>query len=212
MSDEVLIATLDEAARGTLAPNMALMRLLMAASPPQIIAALGARTASADLDAVSRTRLDRLMALLAENPKAWETVQAVLAEAQHDRASEHDAVAHWASVFDRLAQRAPEAAVALYALGSPDLLAAATGEVVGRMRDWTLLGPDRHLLEIGCGIGRLAVAGAVVRTIVLCIVACRIVPGGLSRRILASGAVGFLGRGERLFGVRGVPYREHERT
>src|SRR5205085_11138264 len=47
------------------------------------------------------------------------------------------------------------ASVALYSLGSPKLLDAATEEIVACMRAWSLLGPDRVVLEIGCGIGRL---------------------------------------------------------
>ena len=48
-----------------------------------------------------------------------------------------------------------ESSVALYSLGSPELLAAATDEVIGVMDRWGVLGRDRDALEIGCGIGRL---------------------------------------------------------
>ncbi len=51
--------------------------------------------------------------------------------------------------------------MALYALGSPELLLAATAEIVAALRRWGVLGRDRSMLEIGCGIGRFeeALAG-----------------------------------------------------
>jgi ubiquinone/menaquinone biosynthesis C-methylase UbiE len=58
--------------------------------------------------------------------------------------------------FDAAVARAPEAAVALYSLGSPEILARASAEIAARMRDWQLLGPDMRVLDFGCGIGRLA--------------------------------------------------------
>ena len=48
--------------------------------------------------------------------------------------------------------------MALYSLGSPAILAAATTEVVARLGAWGLLGPEREVLDVGCGIGRFEVA------------------------------------------------------
>jgi SAM-dependent methyltransferase len=58
--------------------------------------------------------------------------------------------------FDEAAALAPEAAVALYSLGSPAILERATVEIVALLREWRLLGPDIDVLDIGCGIGRVA--------------------------------------------------------
>jgi SAM-dependent methyltransferase len=149
---ERLVAILNDCEAGRLPPNIALMRLLIEAGSRE-----EAEAAIAQASASGGARLDELARLFAANPDAWTTTRAVMAEAEHDGARENG-VAHWAAVFDRLARRAPEAGVALYALGSPDLLKAATEEVVARMREWGLLGPDRSLLEIGCGIGRLSLA------------------------------------------------------
>jgi cyclopropane fatty-acyl-phospholipid synthase-like methyltransferase len=79
-----------------------------------------------------------------------------MAEAQHDRAtgSVDDAIAHWSAVFDRLAGVQAGAGIALYALGSPELLERSTAEIVEALRGWGLLHPDSDVLEIGCGIGR----------------------------------------------------------
>ncbi|MEO5702737.1 MAG: class I SAM-dependent methyltransferase [Gammaproteobacteria bacterium] len=57
-------------------------------------------------------------------------------------------------LFDWSVQQSPEASVALYSLGNPEILAAATGEVVDKMEEWGLLKPEHCALEIGCGIGR----------------------------------------------------------
>jgi SAM-dependent methyltransferase len=44
--------------------------------------------------------------------------------------------------------------VALYSLGSPTLLAEASDEVMALMTRFGLIGPDRDVLDLGCGIGR----------------------------------------------------------
>lgn len=60
-------------------------------------------------------------------------------------------------LFDASVAESEESSVALYSLGNPELLAAATDEVIGVMEDWGVLGLDRDTLEVGCGIGRLMV-------------------------------------------------------
>jgi SAM-dependent methyltransferase len=60
-------------------------------------------------------------------------------------------------LFDASVAQSEDSSVALYSLGNPELLAAATDEVVGVLEDWGVLGLGRDALEIGCGIGRLMV-------------------------------------------------------
>ncbi len=60
-------------------------------------------------------------------------------------------------LFDASVAQSEESSVALYSLGSPELLAAATDEVIGVLAGWGVLGLHRDALEIGCGIGRLMV-------------------------------------------------------
>ena len=57
--------------------------------------------------------------------------------------------------FDSAVALAPEAAVALYSLGSAETLDRATAEIVDRLRDWRLLDSAVVALDIGCGIGRV---------------------------------------------------------
>ena len=142
---------------GDLPANVALMQLIVEASAPEEVAAfLDSRAAGPDGRAArhSGPKLDALRALARAHPEAWSTVRAVMAEADHERTDP----ARWAAVFDRLARSAPEAGVALYGLGSPELLRAATAEVVARLRDWGLTGAHRTLVELGCGYGRLSLA------------------------------------------------------
>ena len=68
------------------------------------------------------------------------------------------AVAAIRDQFDRAVAIAPEAAVALYSLGSAETLDRATAEIVARLDEWRLLKPDMTALDIGCGIGRLEAA------------------------------------------------------
>ncbi len=63
-----------------------------------------------------------------------------------------------AAFFDRAVAHSPEAGVALYSLGDPDLLAAATAEVVQWLADDGLVPPQATVLDLGCGTGRVAAA------------------------------------------------------
>ena len=69
--------------------------------------------------------------------------------------SDGDKVAAIRRQFDRAVALAPEASVALYSLGSANILDRATTEIVDRLSEWELLRPDLTLLDIGCGIGRV---------------------------------------------------------
>jgi SAM-dependent methyltransferase len=61
-------------------------------------------------------------------------------------------------MFDRLVAVSPEASVAAYSLGDPALLAAATAEVVAWLDGLGLLADRPRVLDLGCGIGRIAEA------------------------------------------------------
>lgn len=152
----------DLAARlaGGAPPNVALMHLLAASpSPDEAAAALGAaRAARPDLSGP----LAVAERLLAARPDAWRTVRAVAGSVDHAPASAppEATLERWRAGFDRLAATSPEAGVALYALGDPALLAAATAEVVEALDGWGLLGEGRDALDLGCGMGRFTEAMA----------------------------------------------------
>lgn len=66
-----------------------------------------------------------------------------------------DGVAAIRAQFDEAVRIAPEASVALYSLGSSEILDRASNEIVTRLAEWGLLQPDLAVLDIGCGIGRI---------------------------------------------------------
>lgn len=145
---ERLRAAILRGARGETPPNVALMQVLIeAAAPEEAEAALA--EASAALAGGEAERVARMTGLLRENPQAFGIIKSVLASVDHG-----DASGDWAGRFDRAAGASPDGSAALYALGNPSLLRAATVEVVEAMRGWGLLGSDRRALEIGCGSGR----------------------------------------------------------
>lgn len=145
---------------GEAPPNITLLKLLIAAREPQDVEAFIQAALHACGDSTDAPRLEKVGELWRQNPQAFAMVKAVLDGVEHDDASENiDAgVSRWRVVFDRMARLSPEGSVALYALGNPALLREATLEVVRRLAEWRLLGPDRRVLEIGCGIGRFVEA------------------------------------------------------
>ncbi|HVG49071.1 MAG TPA: hypothetical protein VM899_13175, partial [Rubellimicrobium sp.] len=132
-SPERLRPALAGCAAGAFPANIALLRLSMAAERAEEVEAALA-TAGALATGEAGQRLAQALALWRANPQAFDTVKGVLRGVEHSGAAgdPEQGVAAWAQAFDRLARAAPEGGVALYALGNPDLLRAATVEVVAR--------------------------------------------------------------------------------
>ena len=151
-----LAEPLSRCARGEMPANVALVHLfLSAADPDEVAAALAQARTGASEDAARR--LSAVEAAFHAHPGAFALAKAVLADVEHggEAATTEEGIARWAAVFDRAAAISPEVGVALYSLGSPDLLRAATDEIVATMAAWGLLAPDRVALDIGCGSGRM---------------------------------------------------------
>ncbi len=147
--------------RGGVPANVALMHLLIAAASPADAAdALAAAALAAAGRSDDEAAVARVAALSDARPEAWRTVHAVAGSVDHAPAlaSPEATLDHWRDSFDRLAAAAPEAGVALYALGDAGLLAEATREVVAALAGWGLLGPGRDALDLGCGMGRFTEA------------------------------------------------------
>lgn len=143
-------------AAGLMPARVAAMHLLMEADSPETAQAVVLRAIETSAVPAAR-RLQGLERIVAEHPQGWTTVHAILAKVQH-RAAAGDSVARWAGLFDAAVRISPEGSVALYSLGSAQILAAATLEVVSVLSQWGLLGLDRTVLDVGCGIGRLETA------------------------------------------------------
>ena len=147
-----LLDPLEACANGDLAPNVALMRLMIDAQSPSEIDEL--------LKAIDGAgSLGNLKALWSQTANAWETVKFVLDNVNHgsSRSDSRDPE-YWADRFDELAESAPEAGIALYSLGSPILLELATVSLVDRLQSWGLLHPSSVVLDLGCGMGRVCEA------------------------------------------------------
>ena len=107
----------------------------------------------------------------AEPNPAWQTLADLLegraamldrlAAAVRTGGSDHTALGDTAGIaafFNRAVAQSPEAGVALYSLGDPAILQAATAEIVAWLDAAGLVSPDHAVLDLGCGIGRIAAA------------------------------------------------------
>ncbi|HEY0514939.1 MAG TPA: class I SAM-dependent methyltransferase [Thermoanaerobaculia bacterium] len=143
-----------------ISPVIALSRLLLAlggaGETEELLAAVAQRWGR-PLD----PRIREMAALLNEHREGCERVADMLREHPDPMTMSgppEEVVATFRRFFDRSVTRNEEASVAAYSLGDSGILSRAAEEVVGRFGDWSLLGPDRATLEIGCGIGRMQAA------------------------------------------------------
>lgn len=105
-------------------------------------------------------RLRELARHLADNEAGCRTIVRMIRQRLDSPEVAGDAeegVERCRKLFDASVAESEESSVALYSLGNPELLAAATEEVIGVMEHWGVLGLRRDCLEVGCGIGRLMV-------------------------------------------------------
>ena len=140
---------------GLISPEVAVARMVLGgADAAAILAALDGTpggTAAAAMRALVTARAAALDGLAAE-------VAATAAGHDASGPTAADGVARIAAFFDRAVRHSPEASVALYSLGDPAILAAATEEIVGWLEAGGWLSPGADVLDIGCGIGRVAAA------------------------------------------------------
>jgi SAM-dependent methyltransferase len=158
-----LLDVLRRLQRGDLPANVALMHLIMHAdTPDQVSEAIRAGFAMSAASRSARSRTNALSKIWAQTPDAWNTVKAIVS-VQHSGPRTAGPIEYWTRFFDLAAAQAADSATALYALGRADILDAATGEVLRRLREWKVLARASNILEIGCGTGRfvapLAMAG-----------------------------------------------------
>ncbi len=102
-------------------------------------------------------RLRTLIGLLDDNRAGCERIASMLRSGVDTNAmapSVDDGIAFCRRLFDWSVTQSSDASVALYSLGNPEILAAATLEIVALLQRWGITRPDRDLLEIGCGTGR----------------------------------------------------------
>jgi SAM-dependent methyltransferase len=135
---------------GRISAEVALARLLLAgASPDGIVERLAP-------DETPRGRA-LLRVIAARRESLWE-LRAMFADLDHGEPTTEpaEAVERIRRLFDRAVAVSPEASVAAYSLGDPTILAAATNEIVAWLDEERLIGPLSDVLDLGCGIGRVA--------------------------------------------------------
>lgn len=144
-----------ERCRGTLSAEMAVMRLLLLHR--DVAEALRElRRAAEDSTCVAA----ELLGLLQDRADAAATIVALAdrADGIEGAGGREASLDRCRRLFDWAVRTNPETSVALYSLGAASSLAAATGEVVDLMQRRGVLGADRDVLDVGCGIGRLSLA------------------------------------------------------
>ena len=139
---------------GRISPEVAIARLL-----------LGGATAAGVAEALDACRsADERWAAMRSLATSRAADLDCLAVEVRETAATHSAagdttdagIAQIAAFFDRAVAHSPEASVALYSLGDPAILAAATAEIVEWLHAEALLPPGADVLDLGCGIGRMA--------------------------------------------------------
>ncbi len=148
--------------RGAISPEVAVARLLLGGDTAAGIAA----QVAARRQEPPTSRWTALARLVERRAGTLDLLAAEIAEVGSDHtAFAAGGIARVAAFFDRQAARTPEAGVALYSLGDPQILAAATAEIVDWLDAEGLLGPrpgmapeGPDVLDLGCGIGRMAAA------------------------------------------------------
>jgi len=151
---------------GTISPSVTLMQMLIETEDARAVrtAVDGITRRAAKIsrsgDNLLRDRVDDLTQLVVENEEGCERIAAMLRtemDSPHQAPSVEEGIAFCERLFDWSVQQSEEASVALYSLGNPGLLERATREIILQLEHWGILAPDRTVLDIGCGIGRLEV-------------------------------------------------------
>jgi SAM-dependent methyltransferase len=142
---------------GEISAPIALMELLIATEDADAVGALVRSLSHRSPPAAALSRL------FTEHEGGCRRVAAML-RADVDRppqgSSVEEGIAFCRALFDWSVQQSESASVALYSLGSPELLAAATDEIVALLRAYGILARGRNVLDLGCGTGRVEEAVA----------------------------------------------------
>jgi SAM-dependent methyltransferase len=139
--------------QGSISPQVAISRMLLGGADAADI-----RRAVADARPLPVTREWRQLAKLVDGRST--DLNRLAAEIQRT-GSDHSAmggIAGIAHFFDRAVGFSPEASVALYSLGDRLILDAATDELVAWLSLEAAFPPMANVLDLGCGIGRIAAA------------------------------------------------------
>ena len=160
MIDSPRLTPIEDCIAGRISPEVAIARLLLeGADADAILAATQSNhQAVVAIHALAirrRTALDMLSAQVKVDRS-----NGMVAGEQLDPSSPAQSIARTAAFFDHAVSQSAEASVALYSLGDPAILQAATIEIVSWLETQGLLRASSDVLDLGCGIGRVAAAMA----------------------------------------------------
>ena len=164
--DETLQGILVRCLDGSISPSIGLMQMLIETEDAAAVRAAvdDVTRRAADLsrsgDNLVRDRVDELTQLVVENEPGCSRIAEMLRsgmDSPDQAATIEEGIAFCERLFDWSVQQSEEASVALYSLGNPEILERATREIIDQLERWQVIVPDRTVLDIGCGIGRLEV-------------------------------------------------------
>jgi len=141
---------------------VAIARLLFRAEAPERLREIlrAHRVAIEISNGGDARRLEELDELLKTHGGGAARVQELIRghERALSRGRRGESLEAWRSFFDESVHTSLEGSVAAYSLGSAELLAEGTAEIVSLLESGGLLPRSAPVLEIGCGIGRFAEA------------------------------------------------------
>ena len=150
---------------GAVSPAVALMQLIIETEDSGQVRAMvdevtmRAASVSRATDSLLRDRVDELTQLVVENEPGCEKIAEMLkanVDSPAPAQSVEEGIAFCERLFDWSVQQSEEASVALYSLGNARILERATREIVAQLELWNIISQKRVVLDIGCGIGRIA--------------------------------------------------------
>jgi predicted TPR repeat methyltransferase len=150
------LAIAERCASGALSAQVALMEMLIATEDVGLVeTALGMLAQRADA-----ARHAELARVFADHREGCAKIAALLRAEQTPEGvrTVAESLAFSRALFDQLVRVSEETSVALYSLGSSEILAAASDEIVAQLTRRRLLSPLVRVLDMGVGIGRMAVA------------------------------------------------------
>jgi SAM-dependent methyltransferase len=151
-------AVLEELLNGDASAPVSLARLLLATeSLVEVDELLGGLLKGLD----SANPVAEMAQLLQEHRPGCEDAAVILHEHPDllgSRQRPREAIAECRAFFDRAVVLNEVASVAAYCLGDTAILDACTGEAMDLFERWGVLGSDRAVLDLGCGIGRFSAA------------------------------------------------------
>lgn len=143
-------------AQGTISAQIALMEMLIASEELGPIEQALAHLARAE----GAGPHQELLRVFADNRAGCDTIARQLRgeSAATSWPSSSASIAYYRALFDGMVSQSEETSVALYSLGNPQILAAATDEIVALLQRTHVIAPHTRVLDVGCGIGRMEVA------------------------------------------------------